>query len=251
MSKAAKLCVQSAQKNGVSGFVFNHSEYIIDRYFKEFNVDIFKQKRGAGYWLWKPYLINKALHFVKDADILIYSDAGVEFINSVHHIIEKMDEDIFFFGNNWNHVDWCKYPVAMDINYKWLYDAGGYSKAHGYSKLKQVQASVIFFKVNDNTRKLVKEWLLWCQMPKFITDEYISLSEHMRDSTYIDDYPTFQEHRHDQAILTCLQIKYGYKLHYWPATYNNGAFDYEKIAEYQNDNYPIIFHHHRKRNNEW
>lgn len=234
MSKAAELCVQSALKNGVSGFVFNHSEYSIDGYFKEFNVDIFKQKRGAGYWLWKPYLINKALHFVKDGDILIYSDAGVEFINSVHHIIEKMDEDIFFFGNNWNHVDWCKMDVMRAIN-------GVNSEFHYYGQQKQVQASVIFFKVNDNTRRFVKEWLLWCQMPDFIDDSPSKQGE----------YVGFQEHRHDQAILTCLQIKYGFLKHWWPASYSNGAFTYDKIAEYSNDNYPIIFNHHRKRNNEW
>lgn len=252
MSKAAELCVNSALFNGVD-FAWNYKEEDIDYRFKRGNKEIFKEgARGANcYWLFKPYIIYNELLNHKEGDIVIYADAGVEFINNVSHIIDRMDEDIFFFGNNWNHVDWCKYPIAMDINYQWLFDAGGYSKAGKYHQFKQVQASVIFFKVNDNTRKFVKEWLLWCQMPDFINDKHISLSEHMKDSSYIEKLPTFQEHRHDQAILTCLQIKYGYKLHYWPATYNNGAFDYEKIEQYKEDNYPIIFHHHRKRNNEW
>jgi hypothetical protein len=237
MSKAAAKCSASALKYGVNEtHRFRPDSYPEWNSFNTFNKDILSQERGGGYWIWKPYFILLTMHDLKDGDILIYSDAGVEFINSVHHIIDRMDEDIFFFGNNWNHVDWCKADVYRNIN------ATGYEDCTGpYTIFKQVQASVIFFKVNDNTRRFVKEWLLYCQMPDFIDDS----------PSKIPNYPTFQEHRHDQAILTCLQIKYGYKLHYWPAQYNNGAFVYEKLPEYANDDYPIIFHHHRKRNDEW
>jgi hypothetical protein len=159
--------------------------------------------------------------------ILIYSDAGVEFINNVSHIIDRMDEDIFFFGNNYNHIDWCKGDVLNTFKV--------------FEDKKQVQASVIFFRNTQKVRDFVKEWLLYCQMPYFIDDS----------PSLFPNVSTFQEHRHDQAILTCLQIKYGYKLHWWPASYNDGQFTYDKISEYQNDNYPVIFHHHRKRQEDW
>ena len=198
--------------------------------FEEFNKGIFSQKRGAGYWLWKPYLIFKTLINLPDNEILIYSDAGVEFVNNPQHIVDAMQQDIFLFGNNYKHVEWCKGDCMMAINGRIL-----------PSDLLQVQASVIFIRNNETTRNFVKEWLLWCQMPGFIDDS----------PSKLPNYPTFAEHRHDQAILTCLAYKYGYQLHYWPAQYNNGAFKYEKLPQYANDNYPIIFHHHRKRNNEW
>lgn len=232
MSKAADLCMKSAANNGFYDCIW-YNEDDISRSFWEMNSDIFSEgARGANcYWLFKPYVIYDRLLSLPDGEILCYSDSGVEFINSVNHIIEKMDEDIFFFGNNWNHVDWCKADVLNIIN----------KNGENVENKKQVQASVIFFKVNDNTRRFVKEWLVCCQMPDFIDDT----------PSKMPNYPTFQEHRHDQSILTCLQIKYGYKLHYWPASYSNGAFTYDKIEQYSNDNYPIIFNHHRRRNEEF
>jgi len=159
------------------------------------------------------------------------NDISYEFklANKDIHIIDRMDEDIFFFGNNWNHVDWCKMDVIMAIN-----------RGDVSILAKQVQASVIFFRNTQKVRDFVKEWLLYCQMPNFIDDS---------PSKLLNVF-TFQEHRHDQAILTSLQIKHGYKLHWWPASYSDGQFAYDKIEQYQNDNYPVIFNHHRKRNDE-
>ena len=40
---------------------------------------ILKNKKGFGYWLWKPYIIKKTIAQMKDGDILLYLDAGCEF----------------------------------------------------------------------------------------------------------------------------------------------------------------------------
>ena len=40
---------------------------------KEF---ILNSSKGYGYWIWKPYLINKELEKMNDGDILVYADAG-------------------------------------------------------------------------------------------------------------------------------------------------------------------------------
>jgi len=138
-----------------------------------------------------------------------------------------MWDDVFLFGNNWRHVDWCKGDVLDAIQ-----DA---------TDERQVQASVIFIRKTAESMRFVKEWLLWCQMPGLIDDS----------PSKTPNYPTFQEHRHDQAILTCLQIKHGYRLHWWPASYSDGAFVYDKLPQYAGDDYPVLFNHHRKRNNEY
>jgi hypothetical protein len=77
-------------------------------------------------------------------------------------------------------------------------------------------------------------------MPEFIDNSPMEIA---------NNDPEFREHRWDQAIITCLAYRYGYKLHWWPAMYNGGQFIYEKGVF--NDEYPVIFHHHRKRNDEW
>lgn len=201
-------------------------------------------KRGFGWWQWKPQVIEIAMRGCANGDTLIYADVGVEFINNVSHIIERMDQDIFLFGNNWEHAHWCKrdiveavWPCNKDSNcprpHYEVWDKFG----------KQCQASVIFFRVSDYSRQFVAEWLKWCLFEggRLIDDSPSRAPNH----------PEFRENRHDQSILTTLAYREGIKLHWWPASYNDGAFNYEKLSEYAGDDYPILFNHHRRRNHEW
>lgn len=261
MSRSRELCYLSAMKNGVERAdlfgpesVRRLPHYVNCR-------AIFDAPKGAGYWAWKPALLNQIMNedaFVQDVrenDVIVYADAGVEFIAPVSHIIERMDQDIFLFGNNWEHAHWCKRDVIEEM---WPgaassdlvtpsdhVDSGNlHTRATAWSAFdKQVQASVIFFRVSDYTRHFVKEWLDWCLFEggRLIDDSPSRLPNH----------PEFQEHRHDQAILTTMAYREGCPLHYWPAMYNDGAFSYEKLSCYAGDDYPILFHHHRRRDHEW
>lgn len=233
MTIAQQLCMSSAKKMGVddargynSGWwkALGHTDT-----FEWLNNGVLSQERGAGYWIWKAWCIAEAMQRLNDGDILIYSDAGVEFVANVNEIISRMDEDIFFFTNGWPHIEWCKMDVLKSILPNFKIDGTE-------RDIKQIQASVIFFRVSKKTREFVKEWLLYSQMPGFIDDS----------KSKEQDYPTFAEHRHDQAILTCLAIKHGYTMdHWWPTQYSN------HLPRSERDNYPVMFNHHRKRNNEW
>jgi hypothetical protein len=215
-------------------------------------------ERGYGFWKWKPATILNRMNlpegnFLKplvDGDILIYSDAGVEFINNVNYVIDRMDQDIFLFGNNWPHYAWCKRDVVQEIwpskfwepNLEYHSDMAVTWERFG----KQCQASVIFFRVSDYSRQFVAEWLKWCLFEggRLIDDSPSRAPNH----------PEFRENRHDQAILTTLAYREGLRLHWWPSVYNRGGspeFVYEKLPEYAGDNYPVLFSHHRRRNHEW
>lgn len=239
MNKAAYLCTRSAIKNNVlRALQFDPSAMTHE--FKRNNAWVLNQSRGAGFWLWKPYIINNAIQMLKEDDILIYSDAGIEIIGNVNHIIDRMREPIFFFTNGFSQIDWCKadclvkiIPERLSVKAtfeKMIYAPGSIAGA------QQVQASVIFFRVNSFTRQFVKEWLLWCQMPGLIDDS----------PSVEENCPTFRDHRHDQAILTCLQIKYNFGLHFWPVK----PFENQR-HRWPKDDYPTIFNHHRKRDNEF
>lgn len=223
MTISQERLVVSAYRYGCDQ-VISYGRKDIDENFYLTNRDILDQPRGAGYWLWKPYIINKTIQKLNDGDILIYSDAGVELINPVQAIIQQMDEDIFFFSNGWRQTEWCKADCMWTINHWVVFD--------GFEQ-KQVQASVIFMKVTNKVKSFIAEWLTYCQLPGLIDDS----------PSKQENFKTFAEHRHDQAILTCLQIKHGYKLHWWPTIYS------EHLP--RTDSYPAIFNHHRLRNHEW
>ena len=232
MTQSAILSRDSAIKNGAHhSIMFNEKCY--DALFYSLNKEILNKERGAGYWLWKPYIIYNNLHRLSANDILIYTDAGVEIVNNIDYIIDRMDSDVFLFGNNYRHLDWCKMDVMDFISPDWsvTFDENN----------RQVQASAIFIRNTEAAKQFILKWLKYCQIDEFIND---SASE-------AQNYVTFQEHRHDQAILTCLAYRHGIKLHWWPAHYNGGQFIYDKHPQFAEDNYPVIFHHHRKRDNEW
>jgi hypothetical protein len=228
MTTSAQVCKDSMMRQGFE-HVYTAAPEHIDAPFMKFNADILRSERGCGFWLWKPYFINRVMMDLKDGDILAYSDAGVEWVAPVSHILDRMDEDVFLFTNGHKHVEWCKGDVLNGV-LGWDQDYGSQHYFHALRFLTQVQASVIIIKVTPRTRNFVKEWLLYCQMPGFIDDS----------PSVIQNYPTFADHRHDQAILTCMQIKYGYKTHWWPTQYS----EHIRVA---GDDYPVIFNHHRKR----
>lgn len=227
MTIAAKICEASALFNGCDTATI-YGPHDIDQDFMWQNREILSQKRGSGYWLWKSYFIDKKLNSMKDGDYLVYADAGVEIVNSIRHITDRMEGDIFLFGNQYQHVHWCKADVFIPILSNQYYNYQG----------KQCQASVIIIRNSQFARQFVNLWLHWCMQPGMIDDSPSKLPNNQE----------FQEHRHDQAILTCWAIRNNIPLHWWPAMYNCGAFTYDHNG-YQ-DNYPVLFHHHRCRNNE-
>lgn len=225
MLVSAKLCGESAEKHGVQGASCVLPEAICSN-FTYTNRDIFKEgARGAGcYWLFKPYVINGMMLNSQDNDILIYADAGIEFIDSVHHIINRMDEDVFLFTNTHPNHHWTKrYTLdRMQPNWERMYGKD--------DPWPQVQASCMFIKVNAHTRDFIKTWLLWCQMPGILDDSKGPCGE----------YPFFQDHRHDQSVLSILATQAGYKLHWWPT-------QYAMHIKVPGDDYPVLINHHRLR----
>lgn len=254
MDRSSWLCVDSAKANGVTTHSrFNpgniaHDSRTLDAV--RAHPEIFRQpedaRRAWGWWAWKPLIIKAELELLSEGSICIYSDAGVEFINNVNHIIDRMDQDIFLFGNQWEHAHWCKRDIVEEV---WPITLRGRRIEAGDVTWndfgKQVQASVIFFRVNNKTRAFAKEWLDWCLFEggRLIDDSPSRLPNH----------PEFQENRHDQAILTTMAYRDGIKLHWWPAVYNKGGspeFVYER-GNYPDEGYPVLFSHHRKRNVDW
>lgn len=228
MSISRQLCIESAKRNGVNDVYEWNREALEQTDFYDNHKDILDEPRGNGYWLWKPFIILDALQRSNEGDIIIYSDAGIEFVSNVNHIVSRMDQHPWIFGNMWQHIHWCKMDVILELSKTTIFD-------------KQVQASVMFLRNNGYSKWFVQNWLTQCCRKNLIDDSPSTISNHEE----------FKDHRHDQAILTCLAYNNEIPLHWWPAMYNAGNFIYEKTGYPVSDNYPVMFHHHRRRNDEW
>lgn len=89
--KQLEVNKKSALEIGKVNEYYSYSPNDIDPDFKNKNKYIFSLPRGNGYWLWKPYFILKTLkEKLNEGDYLIYTDAGILYMNSTYTIIEFM-----------------------------------------------------------------------------------------------------------------------------------------------------------------
>jgi hypothetical protein len=220
---------KAQQFNELSGYAYGFDKVIkytrdsLDKAFVDENKDILNRARGAGYWLWKPYIILKTLREANKDDIVFYCDSGSHFISSISPLIELCkEESIVLFGQS-HHLNkaWTKR------------DAFFYMKSDAYDK-PQITASFMLFRHSKKAFDLIEEYLAYCSDVSIITDD--------PNTCGLDNFPEFKDHRHDQSIMSLLASKYNIKLHRDPSQWGN---DYKAI--YKEDAYGQIIEHTRER----
>lgn len=216
--------------------VWEYSPASLDREFYEKNKFILDQPRGAGYWLWKPYILLDALSKVNDGDIVFYLDSGIFFINKISYLTKAMDAEkvnIMVFGggdkrNQHPMRKWTKRDafILMDCDEE-KYVNTAENAAGGFYLFRKCQESIDF----------AKEFLKYMQDPRIVTD--------MPNQLGFENYEGFRENRHDQTVLSLLAKKKGIKSFKIP---DHGIFSFENYPEdiLRRSPYPPIVYIHRR-----
>lgn len=171
-----------------------YSSHDIDRVFSQENQHILQQSKGAGYWLWKPYFIDKTLKQMNEGDLLFYSDSGAHFIHDIEPLIELLHNEhgllLFRLEDFHQNKKWTKRDcfVLMDLDHE------------PYISAPQVIASFIVCLNNSFSRDFIAQWLSYARDPRIITDEL--------NTCGLPNYDEFVDHRHDQSILSLLSYKH-------------------------------------------
>jgi GR25 family glycosyltransferase involved in LPS biosynthesis len=185
--------------------IFNKSD--IDAEFVNANKNILDEKRGGGYWLWKPYIINNMLNKIAHKDMLFYLDAKYYFTEPFINLYTEFMKysDITLWKNHpnnpsYNMKNWCK----MDVIDKYkMYDAVF------NENFSDCWAGAICLRKTPFIEKIMKEWLNMCCSYENITDS----------PSVISNKADFIEHRHDQSLLGVLVYKYNIELKHFPNKY--------------------------------
>jgi hypothetical protein len=161
-----------------------------DEYFWSKHGDFVENnKRGYGYWLWKPYITKITMDKMKDGDILFYLDSGCEFELKKKNLLEQFFEYVktdLLIGSSTYQIE-CKYN-KMDLLLH--FDAVD----DHFSKNFQRQAGTNLFLVCEKTRSFVNEWYENCCNYHLIDDS----------PSVVPNHPIFIEHRHDQSVYSIL-----------------------------------------------
>lgn len=188
--ESQKNLLQHLTQIGVNNLIVKSDDDLPSEFMDEFS-NLFGQKRGYGYWIWKPFIILNELQKLNDDEILIYIDST--------DIPEKIFFDIVLdhFNNNdlllinrgYKHGEWTKRDcfVLMDCD------------NDSYHNSVQLEAGIMALKKNDFNINLIKEWFEFMKDEKILTD--------IPNTCGLPNLPNFKDHRHDQSILTNLSIK--------------------------------------------
>ena len=175
----------------------NHIEYSDEDLFKS---ELYKEypewmsaENNYGWFTWKPYFILQAMENLKEGDKVFLLDT-----------LDIFHPDIFDFVDEVMGDDVCLLPLGNFRN-------GDHTKKdcfvymdcddEDYHESKQLEAGFTFWKVCEESKKILREWLGWCLDEK-VNGELTGFSNLKEDVG-------FQGCRHDQSILTNLAVRDG------------------------------------------
>ncbi len=192
---AERLCRQAESLNLFDNIENNNLDTLESDFYKK-HENFMLNNKGLGFWIWKPYIINRMFNKSEDGDKILYLDAGCEFReNAVSLLRKKLNDTISVHSyimegpvrrrgaeyKTTNEV-WCKQDAikTIGVNDKVL-------------KSEMHQGGCILFTVNPETRKLVSEWERY-STPELLNDK----------SNKHENLSCFFRHSHDQSILSLL-----------------------------------------------
>lgn len=160
-------------------------------------------KRGFGWYAWKPFIVLDALERAKDGDVVMFTDADTFPVDDFSVLYETCARDggvmLFKAGGNVNRrftqAQWCKRDCYIAMNQ----DEPRYYEAEA-----GVARFMLFQKGQWRAQQFLMEWLTYCVNPLATTFD---------PSILADEPEGFVEHRTEQAIMTNLAHKYGFKLY--------------------------------------
>lgn len=164
------------------------------------NQAILDSPRGAGFWLWKPYIILETLKQLQNDDCLLYCDAGRTSYYCFDSYPSRLEERVY--------QSQCGFLLGPAIPH--LGNIQQWTK-RDCLKLMRADAPSIF------NQPLILTWSLWRRTETSITFLEAWLSACLDRRCLTDDpnvcglanHKGFREHRHDQSIMSILAHKHG------------------------------------------
>jgi hypothetical protein len=172
--------------------------------------------RGGGYWVWKPWIVYYTLSQCQEGDIVYYVDAGCtlnpdsdewaewDAIMTTHDaIVFKYRSDIYYKG--WEIYCSKKENCAPELKHWFKPTAEEFFTrflgSDDYLDFNHVMSGIIIVRKTTMIPLFIQQWLNIAVLnPSLFCDAYGEELGRLPES--------FNEHRHDQAVLTPLVYHY-------------------------------------------
>ncbi len=206
--KNQKMLVYSGLRAGVSHF-FNYKKNMIDSVFLEKHKDTFSKKHGAGYWLWKPWVIQDALKRVPENAYVFYCDSGFSFrgdVTSILDLLKASDMVLMVYTDKETYGSVSKTTkreafIKMGCN------------TEECRNFYLLWAGMIFMKNTPRTRSFIQKWLKSCEDPELLGPESAYPYPHHYDQSLLSI--TYYQHPSHIALVSEEEIVGNNKIFKW------------------------------------
>jgi hypothetical protein len=225
LSQAARFLRRSAERHGLDTRIYGPDSPVVAD-LRERYPAIMTAKRGAGYWLWKPFIVLDAMNSVPDGTAVLYTDIALTFVADPAPLLALAQQHpVCLFGISLGEPAsaWTKRDCFVELG----------ADTPDYWNLPLLLGGFQLYRAGPQARAFLK---MLC--------ETMANDAALTDKPNIHGLPDllgFREHRHDQSILTILAHREGTPIFPDPSQFG----DWDR----QPNGLPFrqIFHLHRKR----
>lgn len=193
-SKSKKRILKEAEEFGEFSTITGYGPEDLDDNFKEKYKNILKEKRGGGYWIWRPYILNKKFQEIDENDIIIFLDAGC----TINH---KGKTRLYEYINMFNNTDKgiISFEIHDQIEKKWvtkeIFKYFNIELSNKIANSRQLCGGAMILKKNPHSKLFIDTFLKVLEDdPYLFTDKY--------NNNQISE---FIENRHDQSISSVIR----------------------------------------------
>jgi hypothetical protein len=195
---SARLRSEASEFKEFLNFKLLQSKNLPESFRKEFK-KILNKKKGAGFWIWKPFIIKHQLDLIKNGEYLLYLDAGCtinkkgkgryfEYLNMLN------SSDIgcisFKFNNSWRpEKHWTTNEIFKYFGVK---DAS-------IKNTGQFISTIHILQKKEHSVFLVDKWI------QTLYDDRELFTDHYANNQKL----FFKKNRHDQSVFSVLRKIHG------------------------------------------
>ncbi|CAD7952296.1 unnamed protein product [Amoebophrya sp. A25] len=147
-----------------------------------------------GYYVWKAFIFLQALEAAPDDSIVVWSDAGVSFLQDLRPLVARYlrGSDVAGCRTVMMEGDWSKRDafVLTDMDFRAVVEGN------------QIASSLIMARKTPLSLQLAKQWLIHSEDPRIMTEEASVLG--------FPEYPNYHNNNDDQTAFSLNFKKFGF-----------------------------------------
>lgn len=189
------LLKREAESCGWFDEVIAHTPESISDFLNQHQDFVRENKKGYGYWIWKPYIVLDLLNRIDDGDCVFYMDSGGSIIDHKKYrfdeylnVLNKSERPIIAFGEQSPYME--KQFQKMTVLKQF-----GLDRNEDFLNSGHIEANVFICKKTEFTVRFFQEWL-----SLMVHNNYSLVHEH----DDLEQLDCFIGTRHDQSLFSIL-----------------------------------------------